>query len=189
MELSFTIIGRCCDLALHPVSPKTAGLVREEGRNIYKKKYLEWWRKGKTCSCGMKYDQDAVVQVRLDGKPVGFDPSGIPDAAVLLRRRMYLATPVRYICILGYDDELCSSTWRWDNVDGYDPGAFDFFVHRWDRIMHEKDYLVVDEIRYAGRFADQHNWGKSAGFTLRDPELIDLEELRREIAAESPAAV
>jgi hypothetical protein len=34
----FTIIARCCDLALHPVSPKTAALVRELGRDIYKKK-------------------------------------------------------------------------------------------------------------------------------------------------------
>lgn len=184
MELSVTIIGRCCDLALHPVSDKTAGLVRKLGRDIYKKKYLEWWRKGNTGSTGMKYDQDTVLQVRLGRKLMDFDPAAITRAAVSLRRRMYLATPVRHICILGYDDELCSSTWRWDHVAGYDPGLFEFFVHRWDRIMHQPDYLVVDEIRYAGRFADSHAWGESAGFTLRDPELIDLEDVRREIAAE-----
>lgn len=188
MELTFTIIGRCCDLALHPVSPKTADLVRELGRDVYKRKYLEWWRKGNTCSCGMKFDDDAVVQVKLDGKLVEFESDAIPRSAVLLRRRMYLATPVRHLCILGYDDELCSSTWHWYNVTNFNPRWFEFFVQRWDRIMHQQDYLVVDEIRYAGRFADRHQWGESAGFTLRDPELIDLEDVRREIAAEQSSA-
>lgn len=184
MELTFTIIGRCCDMALHPVSPKTAQMVQELGRGIYKGKYLEWWRKGNTTSCGMKLDDDAVVQVKLDGKPVPFDPAAIADSAVLLRRRMYLASPVRHLCLMGTDDELCSSTWRWDRVTTFNPDCMEYFVQRWDRIMREPDYLVVDDVRYAGRFADSHQWGDRAGFTLRDPQLIDLEEVRREIAAE-----
>jgi hypothetical protein len=189
MELTFAIIGRCCDLAMHPVSLKTAATIRELGREAYKRKYLQWWRKGNTCSCGMKYDDDAVVQVKLDDKPAAFELTAIPMAAVLLRRRVYLNTKVRYLCILGYDDELCSSTWRWDNVENYDPHKFEFFVHRWDRVMHTNDYIVVDDIRYEGRFADKHQWGPGAGFNLRDPELIDLEEVRKELQAEQAMAV
>ena len=70
MELAFTIYGRCCDMALHPVSTATAEKIRTQGRDIYKQKYLEWWRKGNTCTCGMKLGDESMVEVTLDGKPV-----------------------------------------------------------------------------------------------------------------------
>ncbi|OIO00854.1 MAG: hypothetical protein AUJ49_09255 [Desulfovibrionaceae bacterium CG1_02_65_16] len=181
MELCLTITGRCCDLALHPVSYSTAEKVREEGRGIYKTKYLEWWRKGNTCTCGMKLDDRSVVEVTLDGKQVPFAPKGIKDAAVLLRRRMYLDSKARFLALMGYVDEVCSLTWRWENVSGFDPQKFEFFVHRWDRLMNVNGFYLVDDARYDGRFATENIWGERGGHSMIDPVVIDLEDVRQEI--------
>ena len=182
MELCLTITGRCCDLALHPVSSATAERVRVEGRNIYKTKYLEWWRKGNTCTCGMRLGDDSLVEVTVDGEQVPFNPSVIKDAAVLLRRRMYLDSKARFLTLMGYVDEVCSLTWVWLGVKDYDPARFEFFVHRWDRLMHEDGFYIVDDVRYDGRFASDHSWGERGGHSMIEPVVIDLEDVRREIA-------
>lgn len=181
MELNFTIFGRCCDLALHPVSQNTAEKIREQGRGIYKQKYLEWWRKGNTCTCGMKLGDESLVEVTVDGAQVQFDPAPIKDAAVLLRRRMYLDSKAKFLALMGYNDEVCSLTWHWENVSAYDPKKFEFFVHRWDRLMHEDNFYIVDDMRYDGHFASDHSWGDRAGHSMIDPVVIDLDQLRREI--------
>jgi len=181
MELNFTITGRCCDLALHPISQNTAEMIREVGRDIYKQKYLEWWRKGNTCTCGMKLGPDSVVEVTLDGKQVAFDPKPITESAVLLRRRMYLDSKAQYLALMGYDDEVCSLTWHWEDVANYDAAKFDFFVHRWDRLLHEDNFYIVDDVRYDGHFACDHTWGERGGHSLIEPIVIDLQEVRREI--------
>lgn len=185
MELRFTITGRCCDLALHPVSPATADKIKELGREFYATKYMNWWRNGNTCTCGMKFDQDARIEVFLDGKPVDFEGSVIGHSAETLRRRMYLNSKAKFLCLLGYDNEESSLTWVWSNVQAYDPSMFDFFVQRWDRIMGAQDFLVVDEVRYNGSFANDHQWGKRGSFTLVDPTVIDLDALRHEVEAEA----
>ena len=182
MELNVTIFGRCCDLALHPVSQATAEKIREQGRGIYKQKYLEWWRKGNTCTCGMKLGDESVVEVTVDGEQVNFDPSPIKDAAVLLRRRMYLDSKAKFLALMGYNDEVCSLTWHWSNVKAFDPAKFEYFVHRWDRLMHEDGFFIVDDMRYDGHFATDHSWGDRAGHSMIDPVVIDLEQVRKEIA-------
>lgn len=181
MELNFTIIGRCCDLALHPVSANTAERIRTVGRDIYKQKYMDWWRGGRTSTCGMKLGEESVVEVTLDGKQIPYDPAPIMEAAVLLRRRMYLDSKAKFLALMGYDDELCTLTWHWKDVSGFDPAKFEFFVHRWDRIMHEEGFYIVDDVRYDGRFANDHTWGERCGHTLVEPTVIDLEEVRREV--------
>jgi len=181
MELCLTVTGHCCDLALHPVSYTTAEKIRKEGRGIYKTKYLEWWRKGNTCTCGMKLGDNSVVEVTLDGEQVLFDPKVIKDSAVLLRRRMYLDSKARFLTLMGYVDEVCSFTWRWESVTGYDPTKFDFFVHRWDRLMREDGFFIVDDARYDGHFAAEHIWGERGGHSMIDPVVIDLEDVRQEI--------
>lgn len=182
MQLDFTITGRCCDLALHPVSQATAEKIRTQGRGIYKQKYLEWWRKGNTCTCGMKLADDSVVEVTVDGEQVDFDPIPVKDSAVLLRRRMYLDSKAHFLALMGYNDEVCSLTWHWRNVTEFDPGKFEFFVHRWDRLVHEPDFIIVDDIRYDGHFAQDHSWGERSGHNMIDPVVIDLDEVRREVA-------
>ena len=181
MELNFTIYGRCCDLALHPVSQATADKIRTQGRDIYKQKYLEWWRRGNTCTCGMKLGDESVVEVTLDGQPVDFDPMPVKEAAVLLRRRMYLDSKAKFLALMGYDDEVCSLTWHWANVQGFNASNFDFFVHRWDRLLHEDNFYIVDDIRYAGRFSDDQSWGERNGHSMIDPVVIDLDSVRREV--------
>lgn len=181
MELSFTITGRCCDLALHPVSQNTAEKIRTQGRGIYKQKYLEWWRKGNTCTCGMKLGEGSVVEVTLDGRQVPFDPAPIQEAAVLLRRRMYLDSKARFLALMGYDDEVCSLTWHWPDVADFNPGKFEFFVHRWDRLLKEDGFYIVDDVRYDGHFASDNTWGERGDHSMIEPTVIDLEDVRREI--------
>lgn len=187
MELTFTISGRRCDLSLHPVSAKTVERIQTLGRKFYTKKYIHWWRNGNTSTCGMKLGDDCVVRVSLDGQPVDFPTGNMADGAVLLRRRHYLESKAHYLALLGYDDEYCHMVWKWSNVQEFDPQGFDFFVHRWDRILGEEDFLILDEVRYQGAFADEQDWGGSCGFTLVDPRVIDLDEVRRELGIDSPA--
>ncbi|WP_243438837.1 iron-sulfur cluster assembly scaffold protein [Fundidesulfovibrio soli] len=185
MNLTLTITGRRCDLALHPVSSKTVERIKELGRKFYTKKYIHWWRNGNTSTCGMKIDDECVIKVDLDGQPAAMDSTGIADSAVLLRRRHYLDSKARYLALLGYDDEYCHMNWTWKDVDSFDPARFHFFVHRWDRILGSTDFLILDDVRYNGRFADEQDWGGSCGFSLVDPTIIDLEAVRREVAVES----
>jgi len=182
MRLTFTVHGRSCDLALHPVSSSTARKIREKGSAVYSDKPLDWWRKGKTATWGMKVDEDCAIQVRFDDKPVEFDPSLVTATPLKLRRRMYLDSKARYLCVLGFDNEVCRFSWVWDDVETFDPAKFDFLVHKWDRIMGIPDYNILDEIRYDGRFADRNDWCEPQGFTLVEPRIIDLEEVRKEWA-------
>lgn len=183
MELSFTVHGRSCDLALHPVSKKNARIVAENGSGIYAMKHMDWWRNGKTTTWGMRIDQDCAIRVALDGKPVDFDRSAITKSPVTIRRRMYLESNAKYIAVLGYDNEVCKFSWTWDNITNFDPSKFDFMVHQWDRIMGEDDYFILDEIRYDESFANDHLWCEAQGFTLIEPKVIDLDQVRKEYMA------
>jgi hypothetical protein len=184
MELTFTVTGRRCDLALHPVSDKTVERIKDLGRLFYAKKYIHWWRNGNTSTCGMKIDDECKITLSLDGTPVDFDPATVTESAVVLRRRHYMESKVRNLALLGYDDEYCHMIWRWKNVEALDPTKFEFFVHRWDRFVGEQDFFIMDEVRYAGAFADVQDWGGSCGFTLVDPQVINLDEMRREMGLE-----
>jgi hypothetical protein len=95
MVLSVTVHGRSCDLALHPVSEKTAEMVRRLGTDVYREKPLRWWRKGNTATWGMKIDDECNVRVELDGRPVAFATARIVADPLRLRRRMYLDSKVR----------------------------------------------------------------------------------------------
>lgn len=178
MALTFEIHGSCCDLALHPISPRTAQSIRQRGAAIYKEKYMNWWRAGKTSTCGMRLTEDTLVRVMLDGKACDFDTKRITRLSQEIRRAMYLGSKARYLAIMGYDDELCGCVWTWKNVRSFDPEQFEFFVQRWDRIMAQPDYYVVDNVLYGGMFADTHQWCDSSGFNLIEPRVIDLDEIR-----------
>lgn len=181
MELSFTVHGRSCDLALHPVSKKNAQIVMERGSDIYAMKQMNWWRKGKTTTWGMRIDQDCAIVVTLDGKPVPFDRDLITKSPVQIRRRIYLESKAKYVAVLGYDNDVCKFTWKWDNIQHFDSDKFNFMVHQWDRIMGEKNYFILDDIRYDGIFASDHHWCESQGFTLIEPKVIDLDQVRKEL--------
>lgn len=181
MELIFNVHGHSCDLALHPISGKTARLIKEHGSDVYSMKPLEWWRKGNTATWGMRIDDECNIKVTLDGKPVDFDYNMITANPLKIRRRMYLDSKAKFLCVLGFDNEICNFSWKWDNVEEFDPHKFDFMVHQWDRIMGQKDYFILDEIRYGGAFADRHDWCDAAGFSLVTPRVIDLAEVRQEL--------
>ena len=186
MELELTLHGHSCDLALHPVSAKTAKLISERGSDVYSMKALEWWRKGNTATWGMRIDDVCHIRLTVDGEPVELDRTAIVADPLKIRRRLYLDSRAKYLCVLGFDNELCKFSWKWSDVKEFDPAKFDFMVHQWDRIMGEKGYFILDEVRYDNQFATNHDWCDASGFTLVPPRIIDLEEVRRELNQGAP---
>lgn len=182
MELEFTVHGRSCDLALHPVSEKTARIIRENGTDVYSMRALDWWRKGNTATWGMRIDDVCHLRVTLDGEPVALDRAAVVADPLKIRRRMYLDSRAKYLCVLGFDNEVCKFTWKWSGLEDFDPARFDFMVHQWDRIMGERGYFILDEVRYDNLFATNHDWCDASGFTLVPPRIIDLEEVRHELS-------
>ncbi|WP_320009013.1 hypothetical protein [Maridesulfovibrio sp.] len=180
MKLKISAHGRSCDLALHPVSEKTAKTIEENGPKVYSMKIMNWWRKGKTTTWGMKIDSDCSLRITLDEKPVEFDYNIITQTPVKIRRRIFLDSNAKYLAVLGYDNEICKFSWEWDNVTEFNPDKFQFMVHQWDRIMGEDNYFILDEARYNGEFADRNDWCEAQGFTLVEPKIIDLEQVRHE---------
>ncbi|WP_147820721.1 hypothetical protein [Salidesulfovibrio onnuriiensis] len=181
MELVFSVHGYSCDLALHPISERTVELIREHGADVYSMKPLNWWRKGKTATWGMRIDDWCTIKVTVDKEPVAFDAGLVTESPLRVRRRMFLDSKAKYLCVLGFDNEVCSFSWKWNNIRAYDPSLFSFMVHQWDRIMGEPDYFILDEMRYDNAFADLHNWCDPAGFTLVSPRIIDLDQVREEL--------
>jgi hypothetical protein len=186
MELEFTVHGHSCDLALHPVSEKTARIIQEQGSEVYSMKALEWWRKGNTATWGMRIDDVCHIRVTLDGEPVELDRTAIVADPLKIRRRLYLDSRAKFLCVLGFDNEVCKFTWKWNNIEEFNPAKFDFMVHQWDRIMGERGYFILDEVRYDDEFATNHDWCDASGFTLVPPRIIDLEEVRRELNQGAP---
>ena len=186
MELEFTVHGHSCDLALHPVSEKTARIIEENGSDVYSMKALEWWRKGNTATWGMRIDDVCHIRVTLDGEPVALDRTAILADPLKIRRRLYLDSRAKFLCVLGFDNEVCKFTWKWSDIKEFDPAKFDFMVHQWDRIMGERGYFILDEVRYDNAFAANHDWCDASGFTLVPPRIIDLEEVRRELNKGAP---
>lgn len=185
MNIIFEITGQSCDIALHPVSPQTAETIRKRGRAIYAEKYMNWWRKGNTRTFGMRIGPDSMVRLYVDGKQTPFDDQLLFRDVHAVRRRMYLQSRAKYLAVLGYDDEWCNFKWIWNDVQDFDPKKFRFQVLNWDRVLRTDGYNVVDSVFYDGRCADDDSWCNPSGFTLIDPIVIDLAEVRREVEAES----
>lgn len=187
MNITFEITGQSCDLALHPVSPQTAEAIRAKGRAIYAEKYMNWWRKGNTRTFGMRIGTDSLIRLYVDGKQVLFDDSLLYRDVITVRRRMYLNSNAKYLAVLGYDDEWCNFKWIWNDVKEFDPKKFQFQVLNWDRVMKTQGYHVVDNVFYDGRLADDDSWCNPSGFTLIDPIVIDLRDVRKEVETEEAA--
>lgn len=179
MDLVITATGHRCDLALHPVSPRSVEKIQRLGRKFYTKKYLEWWRQGRTCTCGVRLDGAFRLEARLDGQPVALDASAIYHGALLHADRHFIDSPVRHLALLGYEDEYCQTTWTWRNLHPGQADAIEFLTHRWDLLLDARDYLILEDITCDGRCADEEQRGKSQGFNLVDPRVIDLDEVRR----------
>lgn len=187
MNIIFEITGQSCDIALHPISPQTAEAIRQKGRAIYADKYMNWWRKGNTRTFGMRVGGDSMVRLYVDGKQVPFDEELFFRDTHTISRGMYLDTPVKYLTVLGYDDEWCNFKWIWNDVKDFDPKKFQFQVLNWDRVLNTEGYNVVDSVFYDGRIADEDSWCNPSGFTLIDPVIINLNDVRRELAEKNAA--
>ena len=178
MNLSLTITGMCCDLALHPVDAATAARVCLLGENLYKTNSIEWWRANVNNTCGMRLTAGSRIEASLDGELLPLDASHVATDAVTLTQRECITSGENQVCLLGYDDETCSRTWTWGGVETFDPEKFHFIVQRWDHILGVEGYLVLDDVLYDGRTADASNWGESQGFTFREPLVVDMDVVR-----------
>lgn len=178
MNLSLTITGMCCDLALHPVDAATAARVCLLGENLYKTNSIEWWRANGNNTCGMRLGNDSRIEASLGTASVSLDPSRIATDAVTLDQRGCIDSNENQVCLLGYDDETCSRTWTWSGVETFDPAKFHFIVQRWDHLLGVSNYLVLEDVLYDGRPADAASWGESEGFTFREPVVVDMHVVR-----------
>lgn len=184
MKIVFEVTGLSCDLALHPISPHTAEDMTEKGRGLYAERCMNWWRRGKTRTFGMRINESSHIRLQVDDEDVRFNATLLYRDVYTLRQRMYLASKARYLAVLGYDDENCTFRWIWNDIESFDPTKFHFVVTDWDNVLDMKNYRVLDNVFYDGRCADDEEWINPSGFTLREPLLIDLEDVRREIEAE-----
>ncbi|MFQ8735170.1 MAG: hypothetical protein ACLSAH_03155 [Bilophila wadsworthia] len=71
-----------------------------------------------------------------------------------------------------------------ENIDHFDASKFNFVVTDWDNVLGTKGYRVLDNVFYNDKHADDEEWLNPSGFTLMDPIVIDLEDVRREIEEE-----
>lgn len=188
MQLTLKITGRRCDLALHPISPKTARDILVLGRKFYTKKYIHWWRNGNTSTCGMLLGDEHLAEALFGEESTPLDLADVSGRATPLRRERYMESRARHLALLGYDDELCYMTWTWHGISAFDPAAFTYEAHRWDHVTGEKDYVVLESVRYDGRCADEEDWDGSTGFTLVDPRVLDLDVLRLQAGCEARAS-
>ena len=188
MRISFEMTGLSCDLALHPISEQTKNAIAEKGRGIYAEKYMNWWRKGITRSFGMRVCEGCLVELYVDDKLVEFDDKMLYRDVVALRRRMYLETKARYLAVFGYDSETCTTKWIWNDVKDFNPEKFQFQVVRWDRVLSREHFYVVNDVLYDGQYADEDAWEDPSGFTLIDPIIISLDEVRDLILEEERIA-
>lgn len=184
MKIVFEVSGLSCDLALHPISAQTADNMRESGRDVYGEKYMNWWRRGNTRTFGMRINEESQLLLTVDGIVDGFNATLLYRNVYTLRSRMYLSSKARYLAVLGYDNERCAFRWIWDNVQDFDPLKFNFVVTDWDNVLNTTGYRVLDNVFYDGRHADDEEWINPSGFTLMDPIIIDLEDVRAGIEAE-----
>ena len=183
MKVVFEITGLSCDLALHPISPQTAESMREGGRDIYSQKYMNWWRRGNTRTFGMRLNESSEIRLQVDGEDVSFNANLLYRNVYTLRQRMYLSSKAQFLAVLGYDNETCTFRWIWENIDHFDASKFNFVVTDWDNVLGTKGYRVLDNVFYNDKHDDEE-WLNPSGFTLMDPIVIDLEDVRREIEEE-----
>lgn len=184
MRIVFEVSGLSCDLALHPISAQTAEAMREKGHDVYGEKYMNWWRRGNTRTFGMRINETSQILLTIDGEPARFNATLLYRNVYTLRSRMYLSSKAQYLAVLGYDDERCTFRWVWDNVENFDPLKFNFVVTDWDNVLGSTGYRVLDNVLYDTRHSDDEEWLNPSGFTLMDPIVIDLEDVRSGIEAE-----
>jgi hypothetical protein len=185
VKISFEMTGLSCDLALHPISEQTKQAIEAKGRDIYAEKYLNWWRKGITRSFGMRICEGCLVELYVDDELIEFDEKLLYRDVVALRRRMYLETKAKYLAVFGYDSETCTTKWIWNNVKDFSQDKFQFQVVRWDRVLSRQNFDVVNDVLYDGMYPDEDAWEDPSGFTLIDPIVISLDEVRELIAQEN----
>lgn len=182
MDITLEFTGSSCDLALHPVSPRTAQVIRSHGRKIYAEKYMNWWRRGTTRNFGMRLDADTTVRLLVDGVAQNFDSSALLDRASALNPELFLDSRARYIAVMGFTDERCTYRWTWNDVTDFNPAHLACRVLDLAPCLMGEGFKALSDATYQGRPASDFNWGNPGGFTLIDPVIVDLNRVRKAVA-------
>lgn len=180
MDIVLEFTGSSCDLALHPVSCRTAEVIRGNGRKIYAQKYMNWWRRGNTRNFGMRLDAESSVRLTVDGKPQAFDSDALLAGAAGLNPELFLGSRARFMAVMGFTDERCTYKWVWHGVASFDPADFAARILDLSPCLPGSGFRALSDVTYAGRTADEFSWANPSGFTLIDPVIVDLDRVRRQ---------
>jgi len=183
MKIVFEVKGFSCDLALHPISPQTAKSMQKQATNVYTEKQLHWWRRGATRTFGMRIDETARIRLFVDHEEQQFNAVLLFRNVHSLKSRMYLSSKAHHLALLGYDDEACTFRWIWNDIQDFSPEKFNFAVTKWDHILNKQGYRVLDIVTYDGQLADEDEWLNPSGFTLMEPKIINLDDVRNDLKA------
>ena len=129
-----------------------------------------------------------TAEVALDGRPVNVAKA---EKVLLERSRGWkgvlygMQGEYGWLAILGYDDQPGTLEFAWNDVKDFDPARLGFLADRWDRVLDRPGYLVLREVRYAGRPADEADVLETGGApALWPPRYLSLAEVRERAAGE-----
>lgn len=118
----------------------------------------------------------------LDGKPVDIKKK---DKLFVERVRGWKRTlyamrgEYDWLAVLGYDDDAGAIAYAWNGVKKFDPTRLAFVADRWDAVTGAPGYLVLRDVLYDGRPADESDIVDRAGApTYWPPRYISLKEVR-----------
>lgn len=183
MDIVLEVSGASCDLAVHPVSESTATAIRTEGRKIYSRKYMNWWRKGNTRNFGMRLDSGATVRLYVDGVEQPMEGTAFMDNAETRTGRLFLESRAKHLAVMGFTEECCTYKWIWRNVDSFDPKQFSVSLLDFHPVLNGNGFQALEDVYYEGRGSDDFEWGNPSGFTLIDPVVVDTTTVRQRLHA------
>ena len=158
--------------------------MREGGRDIYSQKYMNWWRRGNTRTFGMRLNESSEIRLQVDGEDVSFNANLLYRNVYTLRQRMYLSSKLSSWPFWAMTTRTCTFRWIWENIDHFRCVQVQLCRDGLGQRPRHQGYRVLDNVFYNDKHADDEEWLNPSGFTLMDPIVIDLEDVRREIEEE-----
>jgi hypothetical protein len=129
-----------------------------------------------------------TATVALDGRPVDARKA---EKALVERPRGWKRTlyamrgEYDWLAVMGYDDDPGTIVFAWNGVAQFDPARLAFLADRWDKVLDAPGYIVLREVLYAGRRADESDAPERAGTpTLWPVRYIPLAEVEVRAAGE-----
>ncbi|MEW5772339.1 MAG: hypothetical protein AB1916_02335 [Thermodesulfobacteriota bacterium] len=123
-----------------------------------------------------------TAAAELDGRPVDIRKAEkvLVERPRGWKRSLYaMRGEYDWMAVLGYDDDPGAIVFTWSEVEDFDPARLAFLADRWDKVLETPGYLVLREVLYAGRRADETGVAEHGGSpTLWPPRYISIAEVR-----------